>query len=81
VTAHRAARGTRVPGHQFVADPDMPADHRGRRTCGTCRMTGTPGDAHHPTTPPLPRTRPLTPDAAAAVRRREAAILGEKEDD
>lgn len=32
--------------HLFVADPDVPADHRGRRTC-RCSLVGEPGDAHH----------------------------------
>lgn len=38
-------------GGIFTPDPDIPADHRGRRTC-RCGLTGEPGDAHH--TPPAP---------------------------
>jgi len=37
---------TRVPPHPFVADPDIPPDHNGRRTC-RCGLPGEPGDAHH----------------------------------
>lgn len=33
-------------GGIFIADPDIPADHRGRRTC-RCGLAGKPGDAHH----------------------------------
>lgn len=33
-------------GGIFIADPDIPADHRGRRTCW-CGLVGRPGDAHH----------------------------------
>lgn len=37
----------RGPGpHVFVADPDLPADQRGRRVC-RCGLLGEPGDAHH----------------------------------
>lgn len=39
----------RVCGGIFTPDPDIPADHRGWRTC-RCGLTGAPGDAHH--TPP-----------------------------
>lgn len=39
--AHRVCSGV------FQADPDVPADHQGRRTC-VCRLVGEPGDAHHP---------------------------------
>lgn len=42
----------RVCGAIFTPDPDIPADHRGRRTC-RCGLTGEPGDAHH-TLPPAP---------------------------
>ncbi len=74
-------KGTKVYPHRHVPDPDDPGDHRGRRTCTTCRLVGFQGDAHHPDTPPLPRPRPLTPDQAADAQRRDAAILGEKEED
>jgi len=40
-----------VCGGIFAADPDIPADHNGRRTC-RCGLTGEPGDAHHK--PPAP---------------------------
>lgn len=72
---------SRVHPHQFVQDPDMPPDHRGRHTCKTCRIVGQPGDPHHPAAPPLPPARPLAPDLAAAAHARDAAILGEKEDE
>jgi hypothetical protein len=42
---------TRVCGGLFTPDPDLPADHQGRRTC-RCGLTGEAGDAHH--TPPEP---------------------------
>jgi hypothetical protein len=36
------------PGpHVFVADPDLPPDHQGRRVCFECHLVGRPGDAHH----------------------------------
>jgi hypothetical protein len=44
-------------GGIFTPDPDVPADHNGRRTC-VCHLTGQPGDAHH--------TLPPTPDFADA---------------
>lgn len=72
---------TRVPQHPFTPDPDVPADHRGRGTCATCRLIGEPGDGHHPLAAPLPPARPLTPERAAEVRAREAAILGERDDE
>jgi len=34
------------PPHVFVADPTIPPDHNGRRTC-RCQLVGEPGDAHH----------------------------------
>lgn len=36
----------RVCGGIFTPDPDIPADHRGLRTC-RCGLVGKPGDAHH----------------------------------
>jgi hypothetical protein len=36
-----------VCGGIFTPDPDLPADHNGRRTC-RCGLPGEPGDAHHP---------------------------------
>ena len=36
----------RVCGGIFTPDPDLPADHQGRRTC-RCGLLGEPGDAHH----------------------------------
>jgi hypothetical protein len=36
----------RVCGGVFTPDPDLPADHNGRRTC-RCGLLGEPGDAHH----------------------------------
>ena len=35
-----------VCGGIFTPDPDLPADHQGRRTC-RCGLPGKPGDAHH----------------------------------
>lgn len=32
--------------HPFQADPDIPPDHRDRKTC-ICGLTGRPGDSHH----------------------------------
>lgn len=42
----------RVCGGIFTPDPDLPADHNGRRAC-RCGLVGEPGDAHH-TLPPAP---------------------------
>jgi hypothetical protein len=39
-------------GGVFTADPDVPADHRGRRAC-VCGLLGEPGDPHH-TLPDVP---------------------------
>jgi hypothetical protein len=39
-------------GGVFTADPDVPADHRGRRAC-VCGLLGEPGDPHH-TLPDIP---------------------------
>ena len=33
-------------GGVFPPDPDLPADHQGRRTC-ICHLVGQAGDAHH----------------------------------
>jgi hypothetical protein len=33
--------------HPFVADPDLPADHRGRRVCAACHLIGRPDDPRH----------------------------------
>lgn len=74
-------RASRVHPHQFVADDETPADHRGRHRCSTCGLMGEPGDSHHPAAPPLPRARPLSADVADALAAREAAILGERTDD
>jgi hypothetical protein len=30
------------PPHPFVADPNLPADHRGRRVCAACHLLGRP---------------------------------------
>jgi hypothetical protein len=74
-------RATRVHPHLHVADLDVPADHRGNQRCSTCGLMGRQGDGHHPDNPPLPPTRPLTADERAAAHARDAAILGEREDD
>lgn len=79
--AQRRRPASRVHPHQHVADPDVPADHRGHQRCTTCGLMGAPGDPHHPTAPPLPQARPMRPGLVEAAREREAAILGEKEDD
>jgi hypothetical protein len=39
--------GEAVIPHVFQADPDLPADHRGRRVCAVCHLVGRTGDAHH----------------------------------
>lgn len=52
--------------HPFVADPDLPADQRGRAVC-LCGLVGEPGDAHH-----------AMPDDPHDDPQRRAA--GEKED-
>lgn len=69
-------RPSRVHPHQFVADPDMPLDHRGRQTCSTCQLVGAQGDAHHPNAP----TPHVPAELVAAGRDRDAAILGERND-
>lgn len=74
------SRPSKVHPHQYVADVDEPADHRGFRPCGTCRLVGAQGDAHHPDAPPLSPARPLPAHLAAAAHDRDAAILGEKDD-
>lgn len=33
--------------HPFQPDPDLPADHQGRKVCAACHLVGQPGDAHH----------------------------------
>lgn len=72
---------SRVHPHQHVPDPDVPADHRGHHRCTTCGLMGAPGDTHHPAPLPLGPARPLPPDLAQAAHDRDAAILGEREDD
>ena len=78
----KAAR-SRVGPHDFNADPDVPADHRDRQRCKTCGVMGAAGDARHPTARPAgpPRPRPLPPELAAAAAARDAAILGEHDDE
>lgn len=77
----RARTSSRVHPHQHVADPDVPADHRGNQRCTTCGLMGRQGDSRHPDAPPLPRARPVPSWVAEAAHDREAAILGEREDD
>lgn len=73
------ARSNVLP-HQHLADPGVPADHRGRQRCSVCGLMGEPGDAHHPD-PALPRpSRPFPAGLIEAAQQREAAILGEKDD-
>lgn len=79
--AQRTRTASRVHPHQHVPDTDFPADHRGRQRCTTCGLMGRQGDGHHPDAPPLPQARPLSPGLAEAAKARDAAILGEKEDD
>jgi hypothetical protein len=38
---------------QFISDPDLGVDHRGRHACATCHLIGEPGDARH-TLPDVP---------------------------
>jgi hypothetical protein len=52
--------------HPYVADPDVPADHKGRRPCATCGLLPD-NDLHQ-----LPPTDP-------AVTEAEARRLGETE--
>ncbi len=79
----RPGRASRVHKHQFTPEPDFPADHRGRRRCQACGLMGAPGDPHHPIpdTAATTRPRPLPPALAAAAAARDAAILGEKDED
>jgi hypothetical protein len=35
---------TKLTPHPFQADPDLPADHKGRRVCAGCHLIGRPGD-------------------------------------
>lgn len=51
---------TRPGPHPFVADPDLPADHNGRRVC-RCGLVGRPGDTHH--------DMPVVPEQVAHERR------------
>jgi hypothetical protein len=44
---------TKLTPHLFRADPDLPADHQGRRVCAGCHLIGRPGDPHHDV-PPVP---------------------------
>jgi hypothetical protein len=80
VIAQRTRPTSRVHPHQHNPDPDIPADHRGHQRCSTCGLMGRQGDAHHPNSPPLPVARPLTAEQRAAARDRDAAILGERDD-
>lgn len=41
-----SAAKSKLNPHPFQADPDLPADSRGRRVC-RCGLLGEPGDAHH----------------------------------
>jgi len=52
-----------VCGGIFTPDPDLPADHQGRRTC-RCGLLGAPGDAHHT----VPEVEPDARSAAAGER-------------
>ena len=63
-------------------DPDIPADHRKRKTCRNCHRVGTADDPGHtpPAPPARPASKPLSPALAAAAQARDAAILGERED-
>ncbi|HEY0643678.1 MAG TPA: hypothetical protein VGD39_09685 [Nocardioides sp.] len=82
-TAHKATCAgswPRVQPHAFAVDDRIPADWCGRRWC-ICGVPGIPGDDRHPEdAPPL---RPPTDQAVVqeAARARDAAILGEREDD
>lgn len=76
----RGSARSNVHPHQHLADPAVPADHRGRQRCSVCGLMGKLGDAHHPDPAKAPRPRPMSPDLAAAAREREAAILGERDD-
>jgi hypothetical protein len=75
---------TRLPHYceTWNPDPDIPPDHRGRRTCLTCHRIGSPDDPGHtpPAPPARPAPKPLSPALAAAAREFDAAILGERED-
>jgi len=68
--------------HLLSPDPDIPPDYHNRRRCLVCKRMSRPGDSHHidPTAAVRP-ARPLSPDFEAAAAARDAAILGEKEDD
>lgn len=57
-----SASKSKLPPHLFVVDPDIPADHNGRRTC-RCSLVGEAGDAHH--------TLPDIPEQAEHLRRYE----------
>jgi hypothetical protein len=72
------AKQTRVQRHLFVPDETIPPDHRNRQTCRSCQMFGAAGDAHH-----LGGDEPaqVYPEQAPEVRRFEARLLGEREDD
>ncbi|SNY28909.1 hypothetical protein [Paractinoplanes atraurantiacus] len=75
---------SRVAPHLLIADPQIPADYWGRSRCTVCRRLGKAGDADHidPEAPPAaPPPRPLDPDFAEAARARDAAILGERDDE
>jgi hypothetical protein len=57
---------SRLHPHVFVADPDVPPDHTGRRACAApgCHLMGKPGDAHHT----VPDAEPDARSAAAGER-------------
>lgn len=72
------ASQSRVARHAFVADESIPADHRDRLTCRSCRMLGAPGDAHH-----LGVDEPTQeyPVQDPETRQLELRRLGERDDD
>lgn len=82
-TVHKATCKTwppKVPAHAFARDDRVPPDWHGRHWC-LCGVPGQPGDHRHPAdAPPL---RPVTDQAVVqqAAQARDAAILGERDDD
>jgi hypothetical protein len=70
-------RKSKVVAHVFDQDPDVPADHSGRRWC-RCGLPGVAGDDRHPVdAAPLCGDLPATPDPAREIDNRR---LGERED-